>query len=454
MVKIIIPNNYIPEREYIVEIFFKNYLGVDYEIHKESRPEYKIILENNNVLVIKDHFFIKQHEDIDYINLKNIPEKAMYMKNIFLPEKDIPVIFGDGLLKICDNKIICGIDIFSSAFFMLTRWEEITNHNRDKHNRFSGDASFAYQNNYLHRPVVNEYVEMLWNMLKKLKIRQKRGNRCFEVVLSHDIDNLLKYISWKRFLRRSGGDLIKRKSLKLVYNTICQYYSVKKGNEKDPFDCFDYLMEKSEFLGIKSRFYFMAGGNSAYDNNYSIEDAKNVIKNIVERNHIIGFHASYNSYNNEELWKAEKDQFESMFNLKLTEGRQHYLRFKVPDTWRIWNKNSMEVDSSCCYADVEGYRCGTGDEFRVFDVMKRKKMQLIERPLVIMEGTLKGKNYRNFSTENAKQIYEYYLRISKKYNSKITLLWHNSSFDEKGIWKNWESLYNEIIALSYTLLKK
>jgi len=188
----------------------------------------------------------------------------------------------------------------------------------------------------------------------------------------------------------------------------------------------------------------MSGGNSIFDNNYKINDAKYIIKKIESNNHIIGFHASYNSYNNLELWQKEKDKIEEVCKLKVFEGRQHYLRFEVPYTWRIWDKNNMKVDSTCGYADVEGFRCGTGDEFFVFDVLKRKKLKLKERSLIIMEGTLNGKNYRNLSKEEAMEIINYYFNITKKYHSTITLLWHNSSFDTVGNWKGWGDVYERI----------
>ena len=104
----------------------------------------------------------------------------------------------------------------------------------------------------------------------------------------------------------------------------------------------------------------------------------------------------------------------------------------------------MKVDSTCGYADVEGFRCGTGDEFYVFDVLKSKKLKLKERPLIIMEGTLNGENYRNLSKEEAMKIIKYYFNITKKYNSTITLLWHNSSFDENSCWNGWIDVYENI----------
>ncbi len=87
----------------------------------------------------------------------------MFSKNDFIVEKDIPIIYGTDKLEITEqnqNIITCGIDIFASSFFMLTRWEEYVNKNRDRHNRFPAIESLAFKNDFLSRPVVNEYVEM------------------------------------------------------------------------------------------------------------------------------------------------------------------------------------------------------------------------------------------------------------------------------------------------------
>jgi hypothetical protein len=305
---------------------------------------------------------------------------------------------------------------------MLTRWEEYVNKTRDKHNRFPAYESVAYKFNFLDRPVVNEYVEMLWNMLKFLGISQKRKEKKFELVLTHDVDVPYMWKSWKQVLRVSVGDILKRKNFNLAFKRIKEYFLIKRGKIKDPFDTFDWLMDKSEAIGVKSRFYFMSGGVTNFDNRYKINDKRIVklIEKVKKRGHIIGFHGSYNSYNNFEQFKKEKELLEKISNQKIVEGRQHYLRFEVPATWQIWEDNGMEIDSTCGYADREGFRCGTGDEFSVFNILSRKKLKLKERPLVVMDCTLF--DYNNYNYEHAKKIID----KMQKYTHTFTVLWHNS----------------------------
>jgi hypothetical protein len=444
MVKINIPNNFIPERLYIVDILFNEFLELKYKVEIKKIKNYEIIF-NNKKLTIKDYFFSIFKDDLEYLSKKNIPKKVKFIKNHFLIEKDIPIIYGNDELKMNENEIICGVDIFASSFFMLTRWEECVNKNRDIHNRFPVKESLAYNNDFLHRPVVNEYIEMLWNMLMFLGISQNRKEKYFKLILTHDVDYLYRWKSWKYIFRTMGGDILKRNNLKLAVGRINQYKNILRGKEKDPYDTFDWLMDKSESIGIKSRFYFMSRGITKHDNNYKIKEIIPTIKKIKKRGHIIGFHGSYASYNNYQQWRKEKELLESVYQGEITEGRQHFLRFEVPITWQIWEDNNMQIESTCVYADREGFRCGTSDEFSTFNVLTRKKLRLKEMPLVIMDSTLQNSNYRGLSPDEVLKVFNYYIKITKKYKSKVSILWHNSNFDFLGIEPIWRDVYEKVI---------
>ena len=107
-------------------------------------------------------------------------------------------------------------------------------------------------------------------------------------------------------------------------------------------------------------------------------------------------------------------------------GRQHYLRFSTPRTWQIWNECSMEWDSTMSYADCSGFRCGVCYPFPVFDIENRKQLNLKERPLIVMEGSLVG--YEELSLKEAKKKVDILKSEVLKYNGEFVFLYHNSSF--------------------------
>lgn len=439
MIRINFPDNYAPERKYIVNILFDEFLGLKYDINvKGGAKDYDIILENGKKIIIKDSFFSNFEDGLDYLDKKYLPEKINILKNQFIVEKDIPVIYGDDEFKIEENEIVCGIDIFASSFFMLTRWEEYVNKNRDIHNRFPGTASLAYKYNYLDRPIVNEYVEMLWNMLKCLGCNQKRKDKKHELVLTHDVDTIFKWKSFGLFTRNIAGDIIKRKNISLAFENVRNYFV-------NPYNTFDYLMDKSESIGIKSRFYFMSGGITKYDNNYKIDEKKciELVKEIRKRGHIIGFHGSYASYNNPQQWEKEEELLERVCQSEVNEGRQHFLRFEVPKTWQIWEDNNMNWDSTLTYPEKEGFRCGTCYEYSVFNILTRKRLRLKERPLIVMDGSLV--TYQNLSPEKAEKKIIKLIEKVKKYNGSFVLLWHNSSFNND-LWTGYQEVYEKIVS--------
>lgn len=430
-----IPDNNIIERQYIINYIFYDFLGIEVKIIIDKNiQDYEITFANRK-LIFQDAFFNLFTSNFDYLNIKYFPS-VICTKNQFLIEDDIPVLYGNSFLEISENKIVCGIDIFASSFFMLTRWEEYVNIIRDDYGRFPGSESVACNNNFLHRPVVNEYIEMLWNMLLYLGYKGLRKERKFDLILSHDVD-----LVFRPFypLRTMMGDVIKRGKIGLAFSRIPAFFC-------NYVDTFDFLMNVSERVGVKSRFYFMAADKKRdhHDTPYYLNSNKfrRIIEQIKERGHVIGFHPGFRTFTNEKEWEKEKELLEKSLGQKVTEGRQHCLRVDIPKTLLIWDSQQMLLDSSLGYADLDGFRCGTGDIFPVFDFINRKQLALKERPLILMDVSLK--NYRTLSNEQVKDVLARYIKLGKKYKMTTTWLFHNSSFDIWD-WKGWKKVYEETI---------
>ena len=433
------PDNFIPERRYVSDYVLSEYFGLQYEyILDRSLSDTYILTSDHNEIIFTDAFFAGKDERVGYLDKENIPSEVKFVQNKFTPENDIPLIFGTDDCRVEQQKIYCGNDLFASIFFMLSRWEEAVINQLDYLERFPAHESLAVKGCFLHRPVVNEWLQMLRNMLLHLEpsitFNQKSK---FEIVFTHDIDLLNKPVSVREFAK----DVLKRRSIHALLTRFG--YGIGKQN---PYDLFDYFMDISESQGTVSRFYFMTGHNIPYkdgeDYNRS-EVYKTGLKKIRERGHVIGFHPSLLTYNNAEMFRQEKEQLERDCGMKVTEGRQHALRFKMPDTWRIWNDNGMEVDSTLGYSAQEGFRCGTGDTFPTFDVHGRKPLKLKEMPLVVMDTTIHVN--RRLSVEESEKTFNHYIATGKKYNMPVTFLFHNL-IHERIDWPQWKHLYEKMFS--------
>jgi len=441
-ISILIPNNFIAERKYAISTLFNDILGVSFDsIEAYHMSDYTIILPGNKTIIIKDHFFSKFKDDSPsvYLSSTSIPFIINLIKNKFTFEKDIPVLFGNDELNIDENCIVCGIDVFASVFFMLTRWEEYVLPQKDLHFRFPAEASLAFKNNFLHRPVVNEYAEMIWAMIMELipsLIIRKPST--FELVLTHDIDIIGSPVQLRRFL----GDIKKGK----IKTFLKRLLYLKNGH--NPNFIFDEFMDISDKNNIKSRFYFMTGCNVRKDDEDYTDSImlKEAIKKIKQRQHIIGLHPSYNSYNKTDMFCEERTRLIQLTNLEINEGRQHVLRFSLPETWQIWEDNGMLLDSTMGYSSQEGFRCGTANKYTLFNFLTRKVLNLKELPLIVMDATV----HRNKKLSNAEcyQIFIKYINICKKYKMPITLLFHNNMFDEME-WEDGKKLYYQLFDIEH-----
>ena len=446
MIKITIPNNNVKERKYILDIIFLEFLNLSYELFENSEcKNWQIELKNGTKLVFEDVFFNKYQNDLEYLKLENLPCSVNFIENQYTVENNIPVIYGTDNLEIFENELRCGIDIFASSFFMLTRWEEYVNKNRDNHNRFPAYESSAFKNNFLDRPIVNEYVEMLKNMLLYLDSNFKFQISNYQLMLTHDVDVPVKYTSYKTGFKEIAGDIIKRQNIKLALLNTWQKFKVHMGLAKDPFDTFDYLMTISEKIGVKSYFFFMGKGNTKFDNMYDSEDdfIKELIQKIKKRGHHIGIHPTYNAYNSGIQFAKEKNELEKNLNVDITFGREHFLRFEVPTTWQIWEDNGMKWDSTCSYADKEGFRCGVCYEYSVFNILTRQKLKLKEKPLIVMEGSF-ATYQPNIKSEEMENKIKHLMGKVKKYNGEFVFLWHNSSFNTP-MWERYQKIYEEVL---------
>ena len=421
----------------------KEFLGLEYEIEVLPTAKDFTIDIGSKKLVIRNHFF--KNDDLPTLYQKqNLPSEVT-SDEVIIEGKEYSCysIFGKSIWTETKDEIILESDIVASTFFMLSRWEEILEGERDMHQRFLGKSALAYKNSFLEKPVVNQYVEILWAFLQKGKIIQTRKKRTFEIVPTHDVDIPFLFPNFIYGLRTIARYLV---SPTYFWDGINYLRFYLKG--KDPYDTHDVFLDGAEKLGVKAHFFFMAGCHNRFDPRDQLEHpkVKTLITKIKNRGHQIGFHPSYKSYDNTPIFSQEKNRLEKIVGQKVVIGRQHYLRFENPTTWNLWENEKMEWDSTMSYADEIGFRNGVCYPFPVFDILNRKKLNLMERPLILMEGTLGL--YMDITLDDAENRVGELMNQVKKYEGDFVFLWHNSSLNLRQY-----SKYNSILTEIYNYKK-
>ncbi|MNS25738.1 hypothetical protein D3C72_576400 [compost metagenome] len=280
--------------------------------------------------------------------------------------------------------------------------------------------------------MVNEYLEVLWYLLASIDPELKRKERKYKLYLTHDVDHpLSSYASSWIFVKACVGDLVSRKSPKVMTKRIMsKFYSTDSLDTIDPNNTFEFIMGVSEHYGLKSEFYFIVTkGNNTIDGNYELNSPfyKKMLSVISSRNHQVGFHPSFFTFCNydktqQEFSKLRKICDELGIKQDKWGGRQHFLRWKNPDTWRIWDKMGANFDSSIGWSTITGFRSGTCYEYPVYDLQERKILNLIERPLIVMDVSHAAfANYDQFIKQSIKLA-----SVCRHFNGNMVLLFHNN----------------------------
>lgn len=408
-----------PERKYILNCIFQTFWNIRITVSVSSKTDKYTIVNDGNKLSLPDNFFSQNPkswltEDWN----PNLPLKTFDTKRYgwesLCKESHLPDLFpsSNELPKYSSDEDThhLDLDIFGASFYMLSRYEEIVSTVTDRHSRFPFSESIASKGGLVSRPIVNEYLEILWECLSKLSPRLKRKPREFKINLSHDIDR-------PQFLN-----------------------DAKQGTAGNRLALYEKLLSLAENHKLTSAFYFLtAVTKPEIDADYSLEDddIKNLLILINQNGHEIGLHPSYNTFDNSEQtrkeWLLLRNSCERLnIDQEIWGGRQHYLRFETPQTWRNWESAGMNYDSTLGFAEHPGFRCGICYEYPVFDLTNSVKLNLLERPLVWMDDSLLSKLYMGFEVGSEEAI-SYTLALKetcRKYNGDFNLLYHDNYLAE------------------------
>lgn len=345
-------------------------------------------------------------------------------------------------------------DILGLTYWMLARKEEVGNTKRDAHDRFPASASHAHKHGYLQRPIVDEWLNVLGQIIKWKWPLLALTPHSPSVRVSHDVDSPSRYgfRTLPALLRGMAGDVLRRRDFRgAAWAPWIRFNSRSRLHPMDPHNTFDWIMRTSETHGLKSAFYFICGRtNPRLDADYELSHPAicKLLSTIHARGHEIGLHASYDSYRNPEAVEKEIQhlrQVTAANGIVQTDwgGRMHYLRWTQPATLRVLERAGLNYDSTLGYADQPGFRCGTCFEYQAIDPVTNETLRLRIRPLIAMDVTVLEAPYLELGlTPSALALFEGLKQTCFRVGGVFELLWHNSTLT----WPEQRLLFTRIIA--------
>lgn len=352
--------------------------------------------------------------------------------------QEIPMVFDDDSVDDgvtyfdTDSSIHIPYDILTPSFVLLSRYEEFHSERHDEHGRFPYDRSLAEKYDMVEIPLVDEYAMLLryWLCLYFPYIFDA-APRTPRIVPTHDIDILYRFTSRFQAMKSIlGRDLLINRSLSMVWESIKSYRNWKIRPSLDPYvEAIDEFLFQEEKRKLSSIFFFKATEKGHPDATYDVQDPilHEVIRVIMAPDyHQIGLHGSYPSANDLQCLQKEKQNLSKLCDEEIRISRQHYLRTFFaddPNSLDLWRNAGITDDYTLGFAERCGFRCGTCHPYPLYDVRNDKVTDIIEHPLIVMDGTLF--DYMKLSVEDARALTQRLKQRCLDVEGDFVFLWHN-----------------------------
>jgi Family of unknown function (DUF7033) len=413
------------EKEYLFSVIFENLLRWEYHIEYSDLDGFILKFPNGREIRTPGIFFEKLEKNHGVYNEDLLPQCISILDEDLKSEKPIHVFYGEAKIKKSENLIELAWDIFGCIFFCLCQVDELVSKDVDEHGRFPIEKSYSYQNGFYQYPLVNALVELLFSLSKEFFPKMERSPRKFEVIPTIDLDHPIKYEGMKGQLKRVrdkiSGDAERSSGL--------------SGGNSDPYrDRTVRLIQVLNGWGYSPWVFYLLGQSGKNENTILSRErsVRAVFESLGGLDYLEGLHPGYNSMERgRDQIEFEKKLLENISGTQVFSSRQHYLKYQYPSTFQNLSKSGFTQDFSIGFSKISGFRSGICEPYMLFNPLERKIIGILETPMILMDRTfLPGKrdmDFRKIQKEMEKIVHEV-----QRYQGKLCLLLHNSTFDEPG----------------------
>ncbi len=334
-------------------------------------------------------------------------------------------------------------DIFGAVFYCISRMEEYGINTLDSHERYSPSNSILFKLGVLSTPLVDWWLVQFKKVFSSFFPLLQFKSETYRLTNTFDIDQAFCYVG-KGFYRTLGG--LCKDFWRLDFRRIKERIEVLSGFKKDPYDTFEYILQQQKDHALNTIVFILLADYSTYDKNITRDNTrfKQRMKQL-QADTILGIHPSYFSGTSPSRIKMEIKRLVDVQRMPVTHSRQHYLRFVLPDTFRLLVDSGIRHEYSLGYAEVVGFRAGTSHSFHWFDIEKNESSSLEMHPSCVMDVTLK--NYLLLSPDRAVEKLRTLIEEVKKVNGTFLPIWHNESISNHGEWGGWREVYESMLEI-------
>lgn len=337
---------------------------------------------------------------------------------------------------------IIPFDLFSAAFYLLSRYEEWLPYAPDHYGRYGHTNSLAFQQHFLHVPLVQLWMLELEKKLQVIDIDYRLPAKAFSFVPTYDIDIAFSYLHQPLIKNLYGffRDLATGK-----FELFQERANVYSANQKDPFDQFEFLETLNLHYHLPAIYFFLlADKRKGVDKN--IHPTKKALQEIIRRtfaNFKVGIHPSWQSGEDRATLKKEINILSQFIQQPIELSRQHFLKMTIPETYPLLIEEGIKKDYTLGYGTVNGFRASYAGAFYWYDLKNETVTDLEIHPFCYMDANsifeLRLPVY-----EAKKELQELFNQV-KMVKGEMTCIFHNHFLTDQPEWVEWKKMYAEFL---------
>lgn len=330
-------------------------------------------------------------------------------------------------------------DLFASAFYLLSRYDEFLATETDKHGRIRGRDTIMMKYKTPDVPLVDMYAYVLKKALSERYPDMVFATRSFQYHCTIDVDMAYKYRG-KTLFRRVGGFF--RSLLNLNFAEIQEAAEVRNGHLQDPYDTFSYIRDVAAQFHFPVTYFWLLGEYSAQDKNIPVSNKQfRSLINKVSSAAAYGIHLSYRTFLSPTRIPKEKKLLEDITGGPVSRNRFHYLRYRLPESYRLLMDHHIFEDYSMGYSTQVGFRAGTCTPFHFFDLSQNEVTRLKVFPFAYMDAAMRY--HMKYLPEQALKKMMKITDAVRAVDGSLYVVWHNNSLSEEIMWKGWRRVFEE-----------
>lgn len=309
-------------------------------------------------------------------------------------------------------------DIFSSIFFLISRYEEYLPSVKDTHGRYAAYQSVVFRFGFLETAMVNRYILWFLRWLKNHFPNIDAKIQLPKALVTIDIDHPF-------YSKDVGLQVWFKRSLKQL-----SFF-----NDKDKYDTYDFILDSLQ--EIPSIFFILCPKHPSQLDHHNHRDSSNfqeMIQYIRSRSKI-GIHPSY--YAEEKNLIGEEIAWLSHLHQRpIKSNRFHYLKLDIEASYQKLISLGIQNDFSMACGSHSGFRSSTSLPYYFFDLKKNKKTNLKIYTPCLMDSTFQY-NYQDNYEERCERL----LREVEQYGGLFIPIFHNDILSEP----IWQERFKELI---------